>query len=532
MFFSFFFFFEMKTFLLSILTVAILLFCGVVIGQEEVDVDGPYQAPNPKDHVLFLENFNEDFHGRWKVIQNEKYQGKWSWSRPSTRVGIKNDYGLLLTKEARHYAIVKDLEKPIDNQDIDLVIQYEVKVQETYKCGGAYLKLLPEDVDTDEFDNETPYLIMFGPDRCGSETNKVHFIVRRPDDKTGEWEEKHATDVPSVPLDQKTHLYTVAIFKNGTYHMYVNQELKREGSLAHDFDPPIQPPEQVDDPEDKKPEDWVDDPKMPDPDAVKPDDWDEDEPEKIPDPNDVKPEDWDEDAPLFVPDPNAKKPEDWDDEEDGEWVAPQIRNPECEEHGCGPYEPRMIPNPKYKGKWEPPLIDNPDYIGEWKPRQIPNPSYYRVGDPHRLHRKIGAIGLELWSMQGKILFDNFIITDDLNAAMKYADQTWRLKVTEEEKKDPSVEDEKSITEQYMDLITNWIDLAINEYPVYALGGGLGGILTLVLLTLVCCTGSSSIKTDDVGKKKKDEGNDSKSGESKAKKDSEESSVRKRSRKDN
>lgn len=41
-------------------------------------------------------------------------------------------------------------------------------------CGGAYMKLLQENkkLHAEEFSNTTPYVIMFGPDRCGA-TNKV-----------------------------------------------------------------------------------------------------------------------------------------------------------------------------------------------------------------------------------------------------------------------------------------------------------------------------------------------------------------------
>ena len=41
----------------------------------------------------------------------------------------------------------------------------------------------------------------------------------------------------------------------------------------------------------------------------------------------------------LTPDKDAEKPEEWDDEEDGEWVAPMIRNPKCEEApGCGEWK--------------------------------------------------------------------------------------------------------------------------------------------------------------------------------------------------
>ena len=46
---------------------------------------------------------------------------------------------------------------------------------EGLECGGAYLKLLKEDaaLHAEEFSNASPYVIMFGPDKCGA-TNKVH----------------------------------------------------------------------------------------------------------------------------------------------------------------------------------------------------------------------------------------------------------------------------------------------------------------------------------------------------------------------
>lgn len=42
------------------------------------------------------------------------------------------------------------------------------------ECGGAYLKLLRDNkkLHAEEFSNASPYVIMFGPDKCGA-TNKV-----------------------------------------------------------------------------------------------------------------------------------------------------------------------------------------------------------------------------------------------------------------------------------------------------------------------------------------------------------------------
>ncbi len=43
------------------------------------------------------------------------------------------------------------------------------------------------------------------------------------------------------------------------YDVLIDGESKKSGSLFDDFEPPFNPPEEIDDPEDKKPSDWVDD---------------------------------------------------------------------------------------------------------------------------------------------------------------------------------------------------------------------------------------------------------------------------------
>ena len=112
---------------------------------------------------------------------------------------------------------------------------------------------------------------------------------------------------------------------------------KKSASLLSDtdFKPPINPPKEIDDPNDAKPADWVDDPKMDEPGAAKPDDWDEDAPKLIDDPKASKPSTWLDDAPEMIPDPKSEMPSDWDADEDGEWEAPLIKNPDCAKAGCG-----------------------------------------------------------------------------------------------------------------------------------------------------------------------------------------------------
>lgn len=45
------------------------------------------------------------------------------------------------------------------------------------------------------------------------------------------------------------------------YELLVDGEEKKAGSILEDFDPAVNPPEEIDDPKDSKPDDWVDSPK-------------------------------------------------------------------------------------------------------------------------------------------------------------------------------------------------------------------------------------------------------------------------------
>jgi calnexin len=254
------------------------------------------------------------------------------------------------------------------------------------------MKLLRDNkaLHQEEFSNSSPYVIMFGPDKCGH-TNKVHFIVNHKNPKTGEYEEKHLTTPPAARIVKTTELYTLIIHPNNTFIIKQNGEQVKEGSLLEDFTPSFNPPKEIEDEKDTKPEDWVDQSRIPDPEASKPEDWDEDAPFEIVDEEATKPEDWLVDEAATIPDPEAVKPEDWDDEEDGDWIAPTVPNPKCEEaSGCGPWEKPMIKNPAYQGQWVAPYIDNPAYKGVWAPRKIKNPNYYEDKTPANLE-PMGAV---------------------------------------------------------------------------------------------------------------------------------------------
>lgn len=51
--------------------------------------------------------------------------------------------------------------------------------------------------------------------------------------------------------------------------MQYNGKVEQSGNLLEDFTPAVNPPKEIDDPEDVKPADWVDTKRIADPDAVK-----------------------------------------------------------------------------------------------------------------------------------------------------------------------------------------------------------------------------------------------------------------------
>ncbi|UNI14838.1 hypothetical protein JDV02_001427 [Purpureocillium takamizusanense] len=389
----------------------------------------------------FLEQFTEGWDKRWKPSHAKKdmtgsdkdaeewaYVGEWAVEEPSQYKGMEGDKGLVVKNPAAHHAISAKFPKKIDNKGKTLVVQYEVKLQKGLECGGAYMKLLRDNkaLHQEEFANTTPYVIMFGPDKCGH-TNKVHFIFNHKNPKTGKYEEKHLSSPPTAKIVKTTELYTLIVHPNNTYAIRQNGEEVKTGSLLEDFTPAVNPPAEIDDPKDTKPEDWVDQARIPDPEAKKPEDWDEDAPFEIVDEEATMPEDWLVDEPTTVADPEANKPEDWDDEEDGDWIAPTVPNPKCADvSGCGPWTKPMKKNPDYKGKWTAPYIDNPAYKGPWAPRKIKNPEFFEDKHPANFE-PMGAIGFEIWTMQNDILFDNIYVGHSIADAEKLAEESFKLK---------------------------------------------------------------------------------------------------------
>ncbi|KAL3086120.1 hypothetical protein niasHS_009690 [Heterodera schachtii] len=427
-----------------------------------------YQTPIiDKNSFFFLELFEETQSIGKKWLKSEskkegaeeaisKYNGEWQIGSPTDEI-LANDYGLIVRTKARHHAISARLRKPFKFDGSPLVVQYEVKYEQGQECGGGYLKLLRDDASKDlkQFNDKTPYVIMFGPDKCGM-TSKVHLILKHKNPKNGTISEHHAKQ-PSKSLsnyfeDKKNHLYTLVIRPDNAFSVSVDHTEIMNGNLLTDLEPSVVPPKQIPDPEDKKPADWDNREQIVDPEAKKPEDWDENQPKEVEDSDAVKPDDWLEEAEGLVADPSAQKPADWDNEMDGEWEARKVPNPECKDRsGCGPWKRPMKPNPLYKGKWTHPMIKNPNYKGVWSARLIDNPAYFEA-DPYRQLEPIGAVGIELWTMSEQIVFDNIALANDVDIVRELATQTFDLKHEQEKLLLSSTGDAKSALRSAMDTL--------------------------------------------------------------------------------
>ncbi|KIZ03137.1 Calreticulin Flags: Precursor [Monoraphidium neglectum] len=335
----------------------------------------------------------------WKAKDGQA--GEFTLSAGKWYGDAEADKGIKTGPDSKFFAISSELKKPFTNDKKDLVVQFSVKHEQDIDCGGGYIKLVPGSSKDKikDFGGDTPYSVMFGPDICGFGTRKVHVIL--PYKGKNHLIKKDIT----AKTDTLTHVYTLRIMPNNTYQVLIDLEQVAEGSLEDDWD--MLPPKKIKDSKASKPSDW-------------------DERPKIADPEDKKPEGYD-DIPATLPDPDAKKPEDWDDEDDGEWEAP------------------TIPNPEYKGEWKPKQIDNPAYKGIWEAPDIDNPEY--KADPNlHLIKDTKYVGFELWQVKSGSIFDNIIVTDDLAEAKKLAEETWgKSKDAEKamQEKIKKEEDEKS-----------------------------------------------------------------------------------------
>jgi calreticulin len=354
--------------------------------------------------TYFKETFDAGWESRWvksSFKESEGTQGKWGWSagKHHSASNEEEEKGLQTTEDARFYQISAKFPE-FSNKGKDLVLQYSIKHEQNIDCGGGYIKLMPAGFEQQKFNGDTPYLVMFGPDICGSSTRRVHMIFNY------KGQNHLIKKTVACESDELTHLYTMIVKPDNTYKIEIDGVEKASGSLKEDWD--MLQPKQIKDPKASKPADWVDE-------------------RQIADPNDKKPENWDS-IPAEIPDPNAKKPEDWDDELDGAWEAPMIPNPDYK----GEWKPKMIDNPAYKGEWVHPLIDNPDFVDD---------------DTLYSYKDIAGVGIEIWQVKSGTIFDNIIVTDSVEEAKALAAKTTAAQKAEKAAKDKADEEARKKAEE-------------------------------------------------------------------------------------
>jgi calreticulin len=323
--------------------------------------------------VFFQEDFTDGY-ARWVVSKFKQADaGEFGISAGKYFNDAEADKGLRTTQDARFYQISAEM-KEFSNRGKTLILQYTIKHEQNIDCGGGYIKVLPAGLDQENFNGDSPYNIMFGPDICGT-TKKVHVIFN--------YKGKNHLIKHEIPCksDELTHLYTLIVKPDQTFQVLIDNKEVKKGTLPDSWD--FLPPKEIKDPSVSKPADWVDQKEIDDPNAVKPAGWDE--------------------IPKQIPDPNAAKPDDWDNELDGEWEAP------------------LIDNPEFKGEWKAPKIPNPAYKGEWVHPLIPNPEYAEDNEIYAYDSN-KYVGIEIWQVKSGTIFDNIIVTDDESVAQEWAEK--------------------------------------------------------------------------------------------------------------
>merc|ERR1712178_385361 len=328
--------------------------------------------------VYFEEDFSGDWESRWIQSKAKSDLGAMKVSAGKFFGDEEAGKGLQTSQDAKFYAISAKM-KEFSNEGKTLVIQFSVKHEQDIDCGGGYLKIGA--YEPEKFEGSSTYNIMFGPDICGSSTKKTHVIFN--------YKEKNLDKKKEVRCESDTlsHLYTLIVKPDNTYEVQIDMNKVDSGSLADGWD--FLEPKQIRDPEEKKPTDWVDEAEIDDPEDKKPDGYD--------------------DIPAKIADPKATKPDDWDDESDGTWEAPQIDNPD------------------FKGAWEAKRIDNPKYAAD---------------DKLYSYEKFSTVGIDVWQVKSGTIFDNLLVTDDVEYATAHAEKTWKAQKDGEKAAKEKADEEK------------------------------------------------------------------------------------------
>ena len=73
------------------------------------------------------------------------------------------------------------------------------------------------------------------------------------------------------------------------------------------------------------------------------------------------------------------------------------------------------------------MIDNPAYKGVWAPRDIPNPDFFNDEAPLTHLGAVGAVAIEIWTMDDGYFFDNVVVSNSEEEATAVREATFAPK---------------------------------------------------------------------------------------------------------
>uniref|UniRef100_A0A5S6QV96 Calreticulin n=1 Tax=Trichuris muris TaxID=70415 RepID=A0A5S6QV96_TRIMR len=334
---------------------------------------------------IYLEDRFDDgaeWKNRWVQSKHKSDYGVVNISHGSFYGDAQAGVGLQTTQDSRFYAVSRKFDNPLGNISKALVIQFSVKHEQKIDCGGAYIKLLSAKVNQTDFHSDSPYYIMFGPDICADA--KVLRIIFNYNGTYFTWNQK-----VSCKAGRLTHVYTLIIHHNLTYDVLIDLRVAKSGLLLEDFE--------FSDPISK---------------------------------------------------PNAKTGK----LSSSEGMPPSSNlNPEAptqgdtldknfEDHDVSKSSAKSCGNKNDGEKKEEKHTCSAD-------SQEPTTKAYKLQFMDlNFYKGIGALGIDVWQVKSGTIFDNILVTDDKEYAVRFAKLTWQLYKYPEKHMKEKLDEEKEIEE--------------------------------------------------------------------------------------
>merc|ERR1712146_52526 len=79
--------------------------------------------------------------------------------------------------------------------------------------------------------------------------------------------------------------------------------------------------------------------------------------------------------------------------------------------------------------------------GVWEAKLIPNPKY-KSDDKLGQYAKFSTVGIDVWQVKSGTIFDNILITDDVEYATAHAEKTWKAQKDGEKAMKEKADEEK------------------------------------------------------------------------------------------